>query len=71
MKARSVVLAVALSCGLAALAEAGTPTAASDHAKAMLKAQKAAKKRGKARMKAIQKRSNISRKAVRHPAPKH
>jgi hypothetical protein len=71
MKARSLVLAIVLGCGFAALAQAGTPTVASDHAKAMAKAQKAAKKRSKARFKAIQKQSNIKRQAVVHPKPKH
>ncbi len=71
MKARSVALAIALSCGLAALAQAGTPTVASDHAKAMAKAQKRARKQSKARVKAIRKKSNIKRQAVVHPKPKH
>jgi F0F1-type ATP synthase membrane subunit c/vacuolar-type H+-ATPase subunit K len=70
MKVRSVLLAVALCCGLAAICEAGTQTPAAAHAKAMAQARKRAKKQGKARIKAVRKRSNASR-AVKHRAPKH
>ena len=71
MKVRSVLLAVALCFGLTALAEAGTRSPASAHAKAMAQARKRAKKQGKARIKAIRKQSTIRRKAVIHKAVKH
>ncbi|HMD70686.1 MAG TPA: hypothetical protein VKF41_05050 [Bryobacteraceae bacterium] len=70
MKVRAVLLVVALGFGLAAFCEAGTPSVASAHAKAMAQARKRAKKQGKARQRAIRKQSRVSR-AVKHKPPKH
>jgi hypothetical protein len=70
MKVRSVLIAVVLSCGLTALSEAKTLSpAAASHAKAMASARKRSKQQGKARIKAVSKRSNIKRakkRTVRH-----
>lgn len=67
---RSILLAVALCCGFAALAQAGAQTPAAAHAKAMAQARKRARKQGKARIKAVRKQSN-ARRVVKHPVTKH
>ena len=61
MKVRTVLLAVALSFGLAAFCEAKTQTPAAAHAKAMAQARKRAKNQGKARVNAVRKHSNVKK----------
>jgi hypothetical protein len=71
MKARSILLAVALSCGLVTLSEAKTTrrVVANSNSKSVAAARKRAKKQAKARQKTVRKamkRKPAMRKPVKH-----
>jgi hypothetical protein len=59
MRVRSILLAVALSCGLATFAEAKTTRVVNPNAKAAAAARKRAKKQAKVRAKAVRKSTKI------------
>jgi F0F1-type ATP synthase membrane subunit c/vacuolar-type H+-ATPase subunit K len=69
MKARTILLAIALACGLATISEAKTVRTSSANSKAAATARKRAKKQAKARAKMV--RKSTKTKYVVHKPSKH